>query len=1051
MNFDDKSPPANSPSSLESQSHKQNENLELQSKTLVQNLPLILDKLSDIILIVNEVGEFTFASPNIESHWGYSPAEFRASSDIYFLIKDDRFAIEQLFNTEEWQSFESEIEDKENQKHSLLICTKRISIEDKKVIFICQDVSDRKKLERLMKQNCESVTLEERQKSKKTSEEKEKEGSWMCQLEALSLCQCQRLLTSIFEYNPSAIFLKDAKELKFIDLSRSGEAFLGCPQEELIGKTDREVFSEDIAESFLTQDRKVLEQHQCVEVTQKFQETEGVEGRTLLTKKVPIFDEAGIPQYIMGFVEDITEFKKLEQTLEESKATNRAILNTIPDMMLRFKKDRTSIDCKVANTFEPPLPQGELLGKKPEEMFPPDVAQQIENQIDRALKTQQVQRCEYSLRGLRSADPGRDRAQRADYEARIGICGKDEVLMFVRDISERKATETALRESENRFRAIFEQAAVGIVLCTLDGKLFRVNQTFCEFIDYSPEELRGRFYTNILHQDDRKNALAYAQFFLESKMTTFSMENRYIRQDGSVIWGNMTVSLIRSPSGEPQHLLGIVQDISDRVLAEAALRDTYMSLQEREEQYRTLTNYAPVGIFQANEKKEVTFVNPFWCEITNLSPEEAYGQKWMEAIHPEDRERAIAQWEKIPEERQENFEFRFQQSDGKVAWVATNSSSLWDKEGGYQGEIGTLIEITDRKQAEANLWLHSEQEHLINAIAQRIGHSLNLNKIINTTVQEVRQFLNCDRVIVYRFDPDLSGVVIAESKHQPWKTSLGDTIHDPCFTPDMARAYQNGRIQVMPDLDSVKLEPCYRNLLAQFQVKANLVVPILQGEKLWGLLIAHHCATPRQWQESEIKFLKQIATQVGIATQQSQLYEQLKRANHELHRMATIDGLTKIANRRCFDAYLKAEWRRTLRDRAFLSLILCDIDYFKNYNDTYRHQAGDRCLQQVATAIRDAIRRAPDFVARYGGEEFVAILPHTDREGALVVAETIRQAVKDLNIPHRASEISDRVTLSVGVATLIPSEQSSPQTLIDNADRALYLAKDQGRDRVVCF
>jgi diguanylate cyclase (GGDEF)-like protein len=199
----------------------------------------------------------------------------------------------------------------------------------------------------------------------------------------------------------------------------------------------------------------------------------------------------------------------------------------------------------------------------------------------------------------------------------------------------------------------------------------------------------------------------------------------------------------------------------------------------------------------------------------------------------------------------------------------------------------------------------------------------------------------------------------------------------------------------------------------------------------------------------EIDLLKSLATQVAIAIQQSSLFEQLEAANQELQRLASIDGLTQVANRRRFDEYLDAEWRRLGREQKPLSLILCDLDYFKVYNDTYGHLAGDSCLQQVAAVLRHSLKRPADLVARYGGEEFALILPNTDARGAVLVAETIRQGVRGLEIPHAKSPVSQYVTLSLGVATSVPTPEATPDQLIITADEALYQAKAEGRDRVI--
>ncbi|MFH2005384.1 MAG: diguanylate cyclase [bacterium] len=176
----------------------------------------------------------------------------------------------------------------------------------------------------------------------------------------------------------------------------------------------------------------------------------------------------------------------------------------------------------------------------------------------------------------------------------------------------------------------------------------------------------------------------------------------------------------------------------------------------------------------------------------------------------------------------------------------------------------------------------------------------------------------------------------------------------------------------------------------------------------------------------------------------------IQRHSTMLEQMATIDGLTEIPNRRRFDDQLVDEWKRGIRSRHPLSLILLDVDHFKLFNDHYGHSLGDHCLCRVAKALEGAIHRTSDLVARYGGEEFVAVLPNTDLAGARIVAESMRRSVEELAIPHAPSETADEVTVSAGGCTLIPPRDGAePEDLIRAADRNLYAAKGAGRNRAI--
>jgi two-component system, cell cycle response regulator len=411
----------------------------------------------------------------------------------------------------------------------------------------------------------------------------------------------------------------------------------------------------------------------------------------------------------------------------------------------------------------------------------------------------------------------------------------------------------------------------------------------------------------------------------------------------------------------------------------------------------------------------------------------------------------------------------------------------------------------ERQRIEEQLRQQAQRERVLSKMIENIRSSIDATSILQNTVAEVRQFLKTDHVLIYRCQNPAQKVGSEEHKCQIVASDglPEGYIDNPNICAALAMSClflaESKSVQAISDVSVAELTGGGKELLSDCEIAAVLSVPIWQsGEKkatnktssnsiwedekdedypedlmallavekpqeiiksgsnsgtendnyLWGILTAYNCTGVRQWQQWEIEFLKHLANQVAIAIEQSQLYRKLAIANQKLQELATTDGLTRIANRRQFDRVLMLEWRRLGREELPLSLILFDIDFFKPYNDFYGHLAGDECLYQVAKAIASAVKRAGDLSARYGGEEFVVLLPNTSAEGANLIAKKICDRLERLKLPHARSEVEPYVTLSCGIATTIPSPQQSPDSLIHNADGALYQAKAEGKNRI---
>jgi len=297
------------------------------------------------------------------------------------------------------------------------------------------------------------------------------------------------------------------------------------------------------------------------------------------------------------------------------------------------------------------------------------------------------------------------------------------------------------------------------------------------------------------------------------------------------------------------------------------------------QRYQELFEFAPDGYLITDLEGIILEANHAAAQLLNLSQQLIAGKPLATFIAEPERQALrfqLAQLKLGQSERLQELELPLQPRQGMPLDAAITVTTAYNREGRPATLRWLLRDITERKQAAEVLRQQTERERLVVEIAQRIRQSLNLDEILSTTVSEVQQFLQCDRVFIYRFEPDWGGIVVVESVGGDWKPILGSRLKDPTFVETYVQPYKEGRIQATEDIYAGELTQCYVDFLAEFQVRATLVVPVLQGEELWGLLVANACSQPRKWQQLEINLLKQLATQLAIAIQQSELYQQVQ-------------------------------------------------------------------------------------------------------------------------------------------------------------------------------
>jgi two-component system, cell cycle response regulator len=355
--------------------------------------------------------------------------------------------------------------------------------------------------------------------------------------------------------------------------------------------------------------------------------------------------------------------------------------------------------------------------------------------------------------------------------------------------------------------------------------------------------------------------------------------------------------------------------------------------------------------------------------------------------------------------------------------------------------VRTHLELSQlRKQAQRQaLW-----ETISRKIIQDIHASIHLQDILNSTVQAIQRLLKAHYTLVYRGYQIQAGDLLAiagDPQVVPIKTaSLGHSMPPPNSWAWLGEPNRQGILEEpIPETDPEATEP---------SIKAQkLHLPLYQYGQMWGGLVVQNHPSAPPWSQAEVETLTLIVQQLEISIQHAELHQRLRAVNQELKRVSNTDGLTQIANRRCFDRQLLREWRRMHREQQPLTLILCDIDYFKQFNDTFGHPRGDACLVAVAQILQGCLKRPADFVARYGGEEFVIILPNTELTGAIELVEQMQREIAALKIDPIAPARVNAITLSFGIFSTVPQQLTAAAAALAQTDAALYQAKKTGRNQ----
>jgi two-component system sensor histidine kinase/response regulator len=931
----------------------------------------LVETSQNIIWSADIYGTITFVNVAVQQIYGYDPEEMIGCGWSDFVLK------EQLADFQE--SFQEILQGKSVSQFEIICLAKDGSL----IYLIFQAIALRNEVGEIIGVTGTACNITEYKRAEQAETTRR---------------ALEEKLASAFRSSPDPITLATFPETRYIEVNDSFYRVFGYSPHQVIGYTGQELQiwanpEESVLLTQILQQTKVIRNHEV-----DFRTVNG-EIKTMLFSAELI--EINEQKYILGTAKDITERKQAENEtrllLLTSQAITRAVdVNSALKVVLRLICHSISWDYGEAWL---PSDDGKLLEyslswHEPENNLDKfcQESQNIKFASGEALpgRVWQTKQAEWIPDVSAVAQPNFWRslqAVKAGLKAGFGvpIVADGEVLavlvffkrscvaidkrllMLVGTVAsqlggliQRKLIEAAHRKSEERLQLALEASNLGLWDWNLKtGKIYR-DWRWSKMLGYAENEIEDsqQAFEQLIHPQDLpavKSALhKHFQDFsgiyeVEFRMCCASGEWKWIQSRGQIVE--------HDDAGKPLRMTGTHKDISDRKRAELALQESQL-------RYQTLAEASPVGIYHADQSAYCHYFNQRWCEITGLSQQEALGTGWAKALHPDDRDRVYATWNEAAATKSlYKCEHRFLRPDGKSIWVICQAMPELDENGEIKGHIGTITDITDRKLAE-EAWRESvEREKTITQVIQRMRQTLDLETIFAATTAELRQLINCDRVVVYRFNPDGSGEFVAESVAEGWNSLIDQQKYQPSITQKVLedshclesiiesaaciikdtylQATQGGiynqrhNFHSVADIYKAGFDECYINLLEHFQARAYVMVPIFCCHQLWGLLVSFQNSSSRRWKTGEINTAVQIGNHLGVALQQTQLLTQtqqqsqalqeaviaadaanraksefLANMSHELRTpLNAILGFTQVMN---YDQKLSSEHRRNL-------------------------------------------------------------------------------------------------------------------------------------------
>ena len=732
-------------------------------------------------------------------------------------------------------------------------------------------------------------------------------------------------------------------------------------------------------------------------------------------------------------VRDITERKRMEAELRQSEATNRALIQAIPDFLVRMRQDGVQLEVinEGAVNFLHPSARSDVAGISIRDIMPLAIGQERIQLAQRALATGDVQKQEYEFE---------DQGNLYFEEARITPLNHEEVLVMVRDITERKRAIQELKTTKEQLELFIRATSEGFWDWNFTTNEIYFSPRWKEMLGYTDQELDNTLdmWESVIFEEDHAAALQLVDDYNSGRTERFSMVQRFHHKNGGEVYVLSRAIHVKDDQGKVVRMVGSHLDVTSTIHVQEALKNSEMQLSG-------ILNSSLDGImaFKAVRDAKGRIIdfewllsNPTACEIVGRETGDLIGKRMLEEL-PGNREEGLfdiyVQVVETGEPIRNQFHYS---SDGIDTWFENISVKLGD---GFAVTFRDISAIKESEQAlqraNQNLELH------LHDLKQRNDEMLLLSETSDflqacRTIEEACAVIS---TLVQPLFPDCSGaffITNASRNRVEQVASWGDHIHSQAdFQPHDCWALRRGRWHEV-GLDRQGLR-C-NHISATAETLHTLCIPMIaQGETL-GLFYLN-ALNAEVLNQAKQQLARTVAEQVGLSIANLHLRETLQ--NQSIR-----DALTGLFNRRYLEESLQQEIARAQRHQSPIGVIMVDVDHFKQINDTHGHDVGDFVLKAIGQTLKDNIRLS-DIACRYGGEEMTLVFPDTTLQETIKRAEELRQTINHLTIHHTGRQL-DCITASFGVA-VFPDHGLAGAALIQAADAALYRAKAAGRNRVV--